>query len=116
MVASQTYVTHALYKLIAGLCCVLAVLFAWDLLRTITPGAMLFFAISLGIALWSVHAMLRQVELTPTSICVTTPFRAPQCVEFRQLVSVSENGRLNPVITLVYHPQLANGLLDLDTV
>jgi hypothetical protein len=47
-------------------------------------------------------------------VCVQTPLRGRRCVEFRQLASVMEAGRVNPVIALIYYPMLDNGLFDLD--
>jgi hypothetical protein len=113
---AQVYVPHPIYRVVAGLCLVLAVLLAGQVLRVFTPAALLFCVISLAIALWCLGESWCQVELHPTSFCVTLPLRPAQWVEFHQLISVTENGRLNPVITVVYHPRLDNGLLDLEAV
>jgi hypothetical protein len=39
---------------------------------------------------------------------------APQQVQFRQLVEVSEEGRFQRVIVLLYHPLRSQGLVELD--
>jgi hypothetical protein len=108
-----TYQPHGFYKITTAFGLLLSTVFAWEVARGLTLGALLFLAISLGIVLWSLHALFSQVQVTAQQVCVAAPLQGQRCVEFRQLLSVSENGRLNPVITLVYHPQRGDGLLDL---
>lgn len=88
--------------------------FAWELGRAFTVEGLFFCLVGIGLLLWSLAALGKRVRLTNTGLCVEQPFQRPRCVEFRQLLTVNEEGRFNPVITLVYHPALANGLLDLD--
>ena len=45
---------------------------------------------------------------------VGAPLAQPLQVQFRQLAEVSEEGRLQRVILLLYHPLCADGLVDLD--
>ena len=88
--------------------------FAWELWRGFSVEYLLFCLIGLGLVIWSLDALGRRVHLTTKGICVERPLRPSRCVDFRQLITVAEEGRINPVITLVYHPALADGLLDLD--
>jgi hypothetical protein len=112
----RRYMPHPFYKLLAVLSLLLAAGMGWDLAQALSPGALLFLAVSLGIAAWSILAMCSRVEVAPASICLVTLLHGCRCVDFRQLSSVTEDGRVNPVITIIYHPQLENGLLDLDHV
>lgn len=114
MVEPKQYPIHPRYKLLALLCLLLAALFGWNLRARFTWEETFFFVILLVIAAWSLALSFSHVALTAEQITLSTPWRGSQQVEFRQLISVSENGRFNPVLTLIYHPRLANNLLDLD--
>lgn len=110
------YVSHPFYQVIALLCLALGLLFAWEMVRAFSLGNLFFCLLCLGLGLWNLGLVGSRVEVETSGLCVVRLGRGRQCVEFRQLVSVSESGRLNPVITLVYHPSLSSGLLDLDAV
>lgn len=114
--AVRRYMPHPFYKLLALISILLAAGTGWELAQDLTAGALLFFCISLSIAVWSILAMFSRVELPPAGVCLATLLHGSRCVDYRQFVSVTENGRLSPVITLVYHPQQESGLLDLDHV
>jgi hypothetical protein len=110
------YMAHPRYRLFALGSAVLAMLFGGDLLRSFEVGALLFFCVCLGIAVWYARTMFSQVEVGRDRVRVNRPYAAPQEVEFRQLVSVAEEGRMGTAIMLSYHPKSAQGLLDLDSV
>jgi hypothetical protein len=112
----QRYTPHLFYKITAMINILLAVAMGWELAQGLALGALLFFCISLSITVWSVLAIFSRVTLKPAGVCLETPLRGRHCVDFRQLVSATENGRLTPAITMVYHPRLESGLLDLDRV
>jgi hypothetical protein len=110
----KSYPSDLRYKFIALLCLLFAVGFGWNLTRRFSLDTLLFFVLSLALVTWSVIAMLSRVEVNADSLVLFTPLRASRQVGFRQLISVSENGRFNRVLTLLYYPRSADGLLDLD--
>jgi hypothetical protein len=91
-----------------------AVGFAWALWQMLAVENLLFCLIGFGLALWSLNAVGKRVVVSTKGICVVQHYRLTRCVDYRQLVNVAEEGRINPVITLVYHPAQDDGLLDLD--
>ena len=110
----KQYPSHLRYKFIALCCLLLAAALGWNLIRRFSLDTLFFFVISLALIAWSLYGILSRVEITADSLVLFTPLRANRQVEFRQLIGVSENGRFNPVLTLLYYPRLADGLLDLD--
>ena len=114
MSESKRYPSHLRYKFVALFCFLLLINFGWQLMRYFSLETLFFFCIGLALVIWALYAMVSYVETNANGIVLCTPLRAVRKVEFRQLISVSENGRFNPVLTLVYHPWLPNGLLDLD--
>ena len=92
----------------------LAVGFGWNLAHRLSLDNAFFFVLSVGMIAWAVYAMLSHVEINGDEIALVTPLRASRRVDFRQLISVSENGRFNPVLTLLYYPRRSDGLLELD--
>ncbi len=113
---TKRYTSDLRYKFIALLCLFFVFGFAWNLIRLFALETLFFLVLSLAVVVWSVLAMLNYVEVGADTIVLFAPLQASRPVRFRQLISVSENGRFNPVITLIYHPQRADGLLDLDRV
>lgn len=111
---TKHYTPHLRYKLIALLGLLFAAGFGWQLTRRFSLEVLFFLVISLALIAWAIYAMLSHVEATTNGVILFTPLRASRQIEFRQLISVSENGRFNPVLTLVYYPRETNGLLDLD--
>jgi len=93
--------------LLAALFCAWALWRQFDWITLIFLCGCLFAAGSFGIQL------LARVEVDESGFQVVTPMAARR-VEFRQLDSATEAGRLLRVIVVTYHPLLENGLLDLD--
>lgn len=91
-------------------------LFGWDLARRVEVGTAVFLVISLGLMLWNVRAALTRVALLPDRLTLTMPISRPREIEFRQLMSVTEEGRMGRALLVAYHPHAGNGLLDLDDV
>jgi hypothetical protein len=112
----KNYPSHIRYKFIALFCVLFMAGFGWQLTRNFSLDVLFFLVLSLGLLIWSLYAMFSYLEATAKSLTLFTPLRASRQIEFRQLISVSENGRFNPVLTLLYYPRQADGLLDLDDV
>lgn len=102
------------YRIFALVSLVMAGLFGWDLLHGVEAGAVLFFVVCLGILIWAVRIMFTKVYLAADRLIVATPLSQQKEVEFRQILSVTEEGRGGKAIVVVYHPRVENGLLDLD--
>lgn len=93
--------------LVAALFCGWALWREFDWITLIFLFACLFAAASFGVQ-W-----LGRVEVDATGFGLESPLGSRR-VEFRQLDSATEAGRLLRVIVITYHPLLENGLLDLD--
>ncbi|MCC6457397.1 MAG: hypothetical protein IT328_20750 [Caldilineaceae bacterium] len=110
----MSYTGHSFYRLLAALCVILILLFAWQLRARWDWGALLFMAIAAWSAFRCVRLMLSQVEVMDDRVRLVAPGSSPREVEFRQLSEVHEEGRGLKSILLVYYPRMATGLLDLD--
>jgi hypothetical protein len=114
---SQTYTAHAFYRLLVVICLALALAYGWSLYNDWRTDIVLFFVIMLSIGLSSLRASLTRLEVTANALILHRPLVAPQQVAFRQLSSISEDGRFNRVLTVLYHPLRADGrLVELDEV
>ena len=102
------------YLVFAVISTLMAGLFGWDLARGVEVGTAVFWAISIGLVVWNTRAALTRVALLPDRITVTAPLSRPRQIEFRQLISVTEEGRMGSALLVAYHPHAGNGLLDLD--
>lgn len=109
-----SYPSQHFYRVFALISLVVAALFAWDLLQGPELGSVLFFGISLGLLAWSVRAAFTNVALAPDHFRVEAPFVRPRQVEYRQILSVTEEGRMSKSIVVAYHPRTTDGLLDLN--
>lgn len=115
-IVTTTYSPHPRYLVTAALCALLAAVFAWELVQNFTLATALFCVTALGLALWNGQAALNRVVVADQGLTIHTPLSQVQQMDFRQLVSVSAEGRLTPALTLIYHPQQPDGLLDLDAI
>lgn len=108
----MVFTGHHIYRLLAALCVLLALLFAWQLYHRWDWGALLF----LGVAAWSavrcVILMSSKVEMDEDRVRVLAPGTSPREVEFRQLAAVYEEGRGLQSILLLYNPRGENGLIE----
>ena len=109
-----TFQSQMHYRVLALVSLIMVGLFTWDLLHGAEAGSILFFAVSLGLLVWSARAAFTRVSLTPDHLIVTAPLSRPREIEFGQILSVSEEGRLEKAIVVAYHPRMVDGLLDLD--
>jgi hypothetical protein len=110
----MSYTGHSFYRLLAALCVILILLFAWQLSTRWDWGALLFMAIAAWSAFRCVRLMWSRVEVTDDRVRLVAPGASPREVEFRQLSGVHEEGRGLKSILLVYYPRISTGLLDLD--
>lgn len=113
---TRIFAPSGFYAVVMVLGIAVTALFGWELWRSPGLGELLFMGVGAGLTLWSLRAQTSQIAMMPDSLCLTRPWQEERCVAFRQLVSVVEAGRINPVLLLAYHPVQANGLLDLDSV
>jgi hypothetical protein len=108
------YHTHVLYRFLAVGCLVMTVVLAWDVIRLRELPTLFFCLVSAALLLWSARAMFSRVEVTADRVALYMPLTGRREVEFRQLVSVSEEGRWARGLLLIYHPRQEPPLLDLD--
>lgn len=112
-----TFRAHRRYWLLAGAGYGVATLFARELLRAgSAPELVFFFIAALWIALWYTRSALTTIGLSGQRLTFSPPLYGARTVDFRQLISVSQDGRLFDVLVVIYHPLQENGLLDLDGV
>jgi hypothetical protein len=112
----QTYPVQQWYSVSVVICLALCLLFAWQLTRGFEVGALLFFGVCVAIAAWQWRAARTRVAIHEDRLIVTAPFSSDREVEFRQLLDVVQEGRVNPSIMVLYHPRSEDGLLALDDV
>lgn len=114
-----TFRPQQFYRVLALISLAMAALFGWELARSyrvssIEVGSVLFFVVSLGVLLWSARASLTRVHLAAQHLTVEAPLSPRRTIEFGQMLSVEEEGRMSKAIVLAYHPRTPDGLLDLE--
>ena len=109
-----TYRPQSVYRILVLVSAVLVILFAWDLLHGVEAGSVLFFLISVGLLLWSGRTAMTVVSVDLTTLAVSAPLSGANTIEYGQINSVSEEGRIQQSIVVTYHPRNENGMLDLD--
>lgn len=119
--ATVVYKPGVRYKAYAGIGTVATAAFGWRLASAWLGGqgvqwdALFFLVLMLGLTAWALWQIPSRVETSSRDVTLTRPFATPRKVEYRQLFSVTENGRVGGrSISLVYHPLREDGLLDLD--
>ncbi len=125
----QRFRAHPRYRLLLAASALLALLLAWNLGRGFTPtqrvlnqadwGNLFFLLISLAAAAWYGRAAVSGVELTPSGVALHVrfgPLARSRYVDFRQIISISESGRLGANLALLYHPLNERGLVDAEAV
>lgn len=109
-----TYRPHARYVLITAVAVLSIPALIWLLLRGVDLAGVLFLLFAVGLLFFAVRGLLSRVEVDERGLTLLQPLARPQAVQYRQLAEVSEEGRLQRVILLLYHPLRPDGLLDLD--
>jgi len=89
-------------------------LFAWELGQGFAWPALFFFVIALVFSLTNLRSATSQLEVLPSGLAFYRRFVAPLHIEFRQIVTVAEEGRMTKGISVIYYPLDENGLIDLD--
>lgn len=112
----QSYRSHPLYIWLTALSLFLTLMLTWSTMRGFSREGLFFSLLMLAITLWFARLIGNRVVLDERGLTFQAPLRRPRRVEFRQLISVSESGRLLIAPILLYHPQQATGLVDLELV
>lgn len=102
------------YAYVALLGAGIALLFAWELSQRFAWPTLFFFVIALAFAVTYLLWASVQVELTPTGLTIHRRFAAPHHINFPQIVSIEEAGRMTTGLTLVYYPLTEKKMIDLD--
>lgn len=101
------------YAFLGGAGLLAAIFCGWALWRQFDWITLLFFFGCLFAAGSFGVQLLARVEVDATGFRLETPLGS-HAVDFRQIDSADEAGRLLRVIVVTYHPLLENGLLNLD--
>jgi hypothetical protein len=109
-----TFRPHPRYVLIAGIAGLSTLALLWLLWQRLELGSVLFLAFAAGLLFFTVRSLFSRVEVDEHELKLFRPLSPPLVVQFRQLAEVSEEGRLQRVILLLYHPLRADGLVELD--
>jgi hypothetical protein len=111
---STIYRPHARYVLITGIAALSVPALLWLLLQRIELASVLFLFFAIGLLFFAVRSLFSRVEVDDHGLMLVRPLGKPLRVQFRQLAEVSEEGRMQRVIILLYHPLRPDGLVDLD--
>ncbi len=110
------YRPHARYVLMAGVSAICALLLGWFSLATLDFAALFFLAVAVLLLLAALRSLGSHVALDAQGLTLVRPLAKPLRIQFRQLAEVTEEGRLQRVILLLYYPLRADGLVDLDAL
>ena len=111
---TAVYRAHPRYLLLAGVALLCALALGWMLLRRFEWGGLIFLAFAAGLMVIAISGLLSRVEVIDHGIRVVRPLLPPLDIGFRQLSEVTEEGRLQRVILVLYHPLRHDGLVDTD--
>jgi hypothetical protein len=110
-----TYRPTGQYGLLTAFGAAAALFCAWALWRQFDWITLIFMVGCLYAALAFADRWAARVEIDGQGLQLCTPLRRRR-VEFRQIDSATEAGRIARGIVVTYHPLAPNGLLDLDTL
>ena len=113
-VGQTTYRPHPRYVLVTAIAALSIPALIWLLLRGVDLAGVLFLLFAAGLLFFAVRGLLSHVEVDGHGLTLLQPLARPQAVQYRQLAEVSEEGRLQRVILLLYHPLRPDGLIELD--
>ncbi|MCL4832191.1 MAG: hypothetical protein KJZ86_07105 [Caldilineaceae bacterium] len=108
------YHSRPVYRYLALLGLGVALLFAWELGQSFAWPTIFFLGIALAFAATYSRWAADRVELTPTGLAVYRLFSPPTPIDFRQIASIEEAGRMTTGLTLVYFPLNDRQMIDLD--
>lgn len=104
------------YIVLAVVAFVMAALLAWDMRLGLTWDTVFFCVLGVIGGMWALWMASSRVEVDENGISLRRVGSAAQHVEFRQIISAGEVGRLTRLIVITYSPRQTNGLLDPDAV
>ena len=103
------------YWLLAGVALGASIMMLWEIRAGFAWETGLFALIGILGGLWALWMATTRIELTPTALRLLRPVGGKQ-IDNRQLISVSVQGRFLGVLTVLYHPRGANGMIDTNRV
>jgi len=110
------YRAHSRYVLMAGIGAICSALLGWRLLPRYDLGTALFLLVALALLLFALRGLGSRVEVDSIGLTLFRPLSAPLRIQYRQLVEVTEEGRVQRVLVLLYYPVADDGLLDLEAL
>lgn len=103
------------YLVLALLALGVALLLLLEMRDGVSWESLLFAAIGLLGGLWALWMATTRILLTPTALHLVRPVGS-KVIDFPQLISVTTQGRFLSVLTVLYHPRRADGIIDTDRV
>lgn len=110
-----TWDAQGRYWLLGGAALVAGTLLLFELRNGFAWEVALFSTIALLGGAWALWMATTSVELTPNAIRLRR-LVGSQEIAFPQLISVSAQGRFFNILTVLYHPRRADGIIDTDAV
>jgi hypothetical protein len=111
---AATFRPHARYVLIAGIALLSVAALLWLLWRELDLAGVLFLLFAVGLLFFALHSLRSRVEVDEHALTLFRPLAPPLQVQFRQLAEVSEEGRFQRVILVLYYPLRPDGQVELD--
>jgi len=111
---TTVYRPHPRYMLMIAIALICAFALGWMLLRSFDWGTLIFLAFAAGLLVIALSSLFSRVEVEDQGIRLARPLLPDIAISYRQLSEVTEEGRLQRVILILYHPLRDDGLVDLD--
>jgi len=112
----MTYRAHSRYVLIAGVAAICVALLGWWSLQHADLAALLFLGLAAVLLFFALRGIGSRVEADAAGITVQRPLAQPLRIQYRQVAQVTEEGRVQRVLVLLYYPLGEDGLLDLQAL
>lgn len=114
MTDAPVYLPRTTYRLFALGGAAVALLFLREILNGFSLPSLFFLLGAIAFALIHVRWALMRLELTADGVTVRAPLQAPLQIQFRQMITCEEAGRIVPGVSLVYWPISADGIVNTD--
>ncbi len=108
------YQARRIYQMFTLLGVLVTLLFVWTLVQRFDWLTFVFLSFAAIFAIINLRWALTRIELTPSGLTLYEPLNQPTHVDFRQMVTVNEAGRMFPGVSIVYYPVAQDGLLDME--
>lgn len=108
------YQARRIYQMFTLLGVLVTLLFVWTLVQRFDWLTFVFLSFAAIFAIVNLRWALTRIELTPSGLTLYEPLNQPTHVDFRQMVTVNEAGRMFPGVSIVYYPVAQDGLLDME--